>query len=129
MARYENVRSISRTPISGAVRANRFVELTSAAAIQEVSTSGGESIGVLLEASAADETQAVSIGLLDGGVIPVEAGAAVAAGTRIMADTQGRVITATGATSRVLGYADEAAGAAGELISVVTSRASGEFTA
>ena len=127
MANYEKVRSLSRIPVSALVRANRFVEVNGVN-VREVSVSGGESIGVCLEASANLSQSAISIGLLDGARIPVEAGAAVAAGARIMADTQGRVITATGATARVLGFADEAATEAGQIITVVTSRASGEFT-
>ena len=127
MANYEKVRSLTRTPVTGVVRANRFVEVTSAGAIQEVGSVGGDSVGVLLEASGDGSTSSVSIGLLDGARIPVEAGAAITLGARVMADAQGRVITAVGANARVLGYADEAASAAGELITVLTSRASGTF--
>lgn len=56
------------------------------------------------------------------GVTKVVAGAAVAAGAEVMSDASGRAITAAAAAgaNRVLGYALDAASAAGEIITVLT---------
>ena len=125
---YEVTRCVTMTPVSGAVRQKRFVEMNGAE-IQEVSVSGGDAVGVASEASAASDQAVINMALLDGAKITVVSGAAVVAGVRVMSDDQGRAITATGATARVLGVALSASGAAGEEITILAKPASGEFVA
>lgn len=121
----ENVRSLSFTPISGAVTARRFAELTTAGAIQNVSTANADSIGVVLEDSANGDTQAIAVTTLDGNKQDVEAGGAVAIGDKIASDDSGRAVTAAGATTRELGIALSAASAAGEIIEILGQKGSG----
>lgn len=79
-------------------------------------TSGGVVSGVLIETvDAADK--AVGMALPDGGIVKIEAGAAVSQDANIMSDTSGRAIAAT-ATNNIMGVALEAASAAGEIIAV-----------
>ena len=125
---YELTRCVTMTPVSGAVRQKRFVEMNGSE-IQEVSSSGGDAVGVASEASAASDQAVINMALLDGAKITVVSGAAVVAGVRVMSDDQGRAITATGATARVLGVALSASGAAGEEITILAKPASGEFVA
>lgn len=126
---FELNRAITLTPVSGAVEQLRFVELTNTGEVQQVSSSGGDSVGVSLEASADTSQVAIPVSPIDGGKIPVIAGAPVALGVRIMSDNQGRAITATGATARVLGISLESSAAAGEQITILAQKAAGEFVA
>jgi hypothetical protein len=123
----ESARSISLTPIAGAVAVLRFVQMNAA----EVEQCGNtlDAIGISLEASAVATQIAIPVALLDGAKLEVEAGAVVAAGVRVMSDATGRCITAVGATARVLGTSLTASGAAGEVITIIARPASGEFVA
>ena len=136
---FKSVEAISLNPTGNvAIRQKRFVAFGSAVAtIQEVGTSGGEAVGISLEASPDSDdadvtvsqgTAAIAVAKLDSAEVEVEAGAAVAVGARVMSDGQGRAITATGATARVLGYALQPAAAAGQIITIFARGASGEFT-
>jgi hypothetical protein len=125
---YENNRSIPFTPVAAAVRQNRFVSIGTAGAVDE-SGAGVDAIGVSLEASPAATQTVIPVLLLDGGKTEVEAGAAVIAGVRVMSDSEGRAITAVGATVRVLGWSLSATGAAGEILTIVGRPAAGEFVA
>lgn len=129
MAAFENNRSITMIPVTALVRQARFVEVVTAGEVQEVGTSALDAIGVSAEESVAADQVAFPVILLDGGKMEVECGAAVAAGVRIMSDDEGRAITATGATARVLGWSLSATSAAGEFLNIVGRPASGEFVA
>jgi hypothetical protein len=59
------------------------------------------------------------------GVTKFVAGAAVARGALVMTDTAGRVITSATAGSTIIGWALEAAGAAGDIITVLLNPAMG----
>ena len=120
---YQSARSISLTPIAGAVAAHVFVEMT-AAGFQAVGTEGADSVGVSLEASAATEQYATPVMCLDGAVGEVLAGAAIAAGAAIMSNNAGKAITHTG-TSAILGYARDAVAAADETLTFVASKGKG----
>jgi len=125
---YENNRSITMIPVATAVRQNRFVSIGTSAEVDE-SGAGVDAVGVALDASLADTQTAIPVLLLDGGKTEIEAGAAVVAGVRVMSDSQGRAITAVGATVRVLGWAVSATAAAGETLTIVGRPAAGEFVA
>lgn len=124
----ENTRSLTLTPVATAVAQLRFVSFDSNGTVG-LTGSGVDAIGISLEASAADTQVAIPVALLDGAILEIESGAAVAVGDRVMSDATGRAITATGATARVLGFATTASSAAGEFISIIARPAAGEFTA
>lgn len=59
-----------------------------------------------------------TIAIIDaGGTAPLVSGAAITAGAAVMSDAGGRAVTAT-ATNNIVGYAEQAATGAGELIAV-----------
>ncbi len=121
--------AIGLDPVSGAVRARRFVVVGSNGQVSEVATSGGTANAVTLEPSLNGDTNRISCGAINGGKLDIEAGAAIPAGTRIMSDAQGRAITATGAAARVQGITLQAATAAGEIIEFLADREAGQFVA
>jgi hypothetical protein len=94
---------------TGTLVANRFVTKAGAQ-----TGADGYSIGVCRTAASSGDK--VTLDTL--GVIPVEAGAAVSAGDTLKADSSGRGITWATSGAK-LGIALEAAGAAGDLISVL----------
>lgn len=113
------VETVTMTPVaSTAIRARRFVELTAAGLVQEVSNAAtSDAIGVSQQASlASNDDIAIPIALLKG-IVEVEAGAAVVRGANVGSDTQGRAITPA-INGPIYGKALKAASAAGEIIEV-----------
>lgn len=125
---FENNRSITLIPVTAAVRQGRFVSIVTDGEVDETAA-GVDAAGVAAEASEAGSQVAIPVVVLDGGKTEVEGGAAVAAGVRVMSDSQGRAITATGATARVLGWSLNSVSAAGEILTIFGRPASGEFVA
>ena len=126
---FESNRSITLTPVTAnLINQNRFVAIGANGEVDE-STAASDSVGVSLEASAAASGAVIPVAILDGSKVEVVAGAAVAAGVRVMSDATGRAVTATGATARVLGWSVTASANADEVITIVSSKASGEFVA
>lgn len=127
---FENVRSISATPVSATlIPARRFVTVTTAGEVT-LATASGDAIGISLEASPANSSVVIPVALLDGAKIEVEANAAIAAGTPVAAAgagaDAGRADDTTAAvTVKFLGYALTAAGAAGEVITIIGSKSAG----
>ena len=123
---YETTRSVTMTPLSATVlAANRFVRPggTVATAGTPVYPAAAAAAGyVTLDASPAGSVAGISCAILDGAILEVAAGAAVAAGASIATDATGRAITAAGAAI-VLGVALEAAAAAGEVLTFASGRA------
>ena len=123
------VTSVSLLPVAAnVINPNRFVNLVAGTATIDESTAAGDCVGVSLEGSAAAESAAIAVALPDC-IVEVEAGAIVAVGARLISDATGRAITATGATARVLGRTLTAAGAAGEMMTVILSKDAGQFVA
>lgn len=92
--------------------------ITNAAGKAAAAGAGANVTGVLLNKPVAD--QAGTIGVA--GIVKVKAGAAVAAGAKVMCDATGRVITAVGAAgNHVVGVAMESSAAANEIIRVAIS--------
>ena len=112
------VETVTMTPVaSTAIRNRRFVELTSAGLIQEVSGLTNDAIGVSQQASlATNDDIAIPVALLKG-IVEVEAGAAVNRGANVGSDTEGRAIDPA-AGGPIYGKAMKAASAAGEIIEV-----------
>lgn len=125
----ELLQNITMTPVAAnVINKNRFVSVVADGEVDET-LSGIDAIGVSQEASAAASTVPIPVAILNGGKIDVEAGAVVTVGARVMSDATGRAITAVGATARTLGWALNTTGAAGEMITVLASKAAGEFVA
>ena len=125
---YESNKTITLQPVvANVINKHRFVSIGTGALVDE-STAAADAVGVSQESSAATNGNAIPVMLLDGGKIEVESGATVAAGVRVMSDSTGRAITATGATARVLGTSLNAT-SVGEALTIVSLKAAGEFVA
>ena len=120
MGASQAVTTITLPAVSAAVAANRFVELSSGS-VQQVGTAGNEAIGVSAAASPASNTAGIAVAIYNGGVIKVEAGAAVAVDANVSSDNQGRAITSASG-NRINGKALQAASAAGEMIEVLLTK-------
>lgn len=126
---YESNNSITLLPVvANVINKHRFVSILASGLVDEA-LSGADAVGVTNDASAAAASVAVSVMLLNGGKIEVEAGAVVTAGDRVMSDATGRCIKAVGATVRVLGFALNTTAGAGEVVTIVGQKAAGEFVA
>ena len=109
------------TLVAGAVVAQRrFVTINSSGlAIQ--ATANDDAVGVSLSAAAVSG-DSIPVALMEG-IAEVESGAAVTIGDAIKNDATGRAISMTATVTDVqIGYALEAAGAAGEFITVLLSK-------
>ena len=83
----------------GAINKYRFVKLSAANSVEECDAQGEAAVGVAFEAAA--DGEAVSVYLLgDGGIIPIEAGAAITVLDEITTGTVGKA--EAGATGDVL---------------------------
>lgn len=128
---FEATRSISMQPAAAAlVRARRFVALGTAGTISEAGD-GVDVAGVALEESPNSSTAgvdaqqaaaAISVGLIDGSKIEIEAGEAIAIGDDIASDSQGRAKTSASG-DYIQGKALTAAAAAGEIITFIANKA------
>jgi hypothetical protein len=118
MATFQRLNPLS--VIAGAVvRIYRFVQLQSDGKYDEVGVAQSRADGVSCQAAAADGDAFSMEPCNGGGIMKVEAGAAITAGALVASDNQGRVIAhVTTAGNHILGVAKEAAGAAGEIIAV-----------
>ena len=120
---FESTRSISLQAASGADIAQRRFVTQGASGISQAGANA-EAVGISLEAyddsefSADNASRTIPVALLDGAKIEVEAGAAVAVGALVTSDAQGRAVTAA-STERILGHAYLAAGAAGEIMTII----------
>lgn len=126
MSGFENARSISLACGAADVRQYRFVKASAAGVVE--CGAGDDSVGIALEGyvhanyTAGGASNVIPVAQLDGAKLMVEAGAAIAAGAPIAADADGQAVTAAGVTTNVLGYALEAAGAAGVMIQIVGTK-------
>jgi len=84
-------------------------------------TSGEPLIGILQNKPNSGEVAEVCML----GVCKAVAGAAITKGAKLMINASGQVITAATAASTIIGWADEAAGAAGDIITIVLNPATG----
>lgn len=122
MATYEGVKTISREAGS-AVSIYRLVTLASDGQVDHVADATEKPLGVAAE-SVATVGQAVPVAVSNGGIVKLEAAAAIAVGAELEAagDGTGRVITHTsGLGDFRVGTAMTAAGAAGDVIEVQLS--------
>lgn len=106
---------ISLVPVTGAVRANRFVEVT-ANGTQEVAAADGNSVGIARETSEAGSTVAISVMKKDSAIGEIEAGGVIAVGDEVSSGADG-VAVSGGANPQ--GVALTAAAAAGEIITFI----------
>lgn len=106
-----------------AVVLNRFVKLgTAANGVTAITAATDLAIGVAVEsATPADGVSAVSVWLLnEGGIVPIEASAAIALGAKIGPSANGRGVT-VGVGGFARGIALAAAGGAGEIIPMLVA--------
>ena len=104
---------ISRVPIAGEVRANRFVTIGANGTAE--SAADANSQGVSSESSPAGSQVAFSVAKKDGADVFVEAGGAIAVGDEVSAGAEG---VAVSGGANVQGVAVTAASAAGEIITI-----------
>lgn len=117
---FEAVRTLTILPTEAdAIPRARFVTLTSGKAA--LTADNGAPIGVTLEASAANDAKAISIAVLDGSRVEVEAHAAISSGARVAVGAAGRAKTGGTSGDRNVGYAENAAGAQGDIITVLVA--------
>jgi hypothetical protein len=104
----------------GVIRKYRAVKFSADETVVEVTASTDVCVGIeQFGVTAPEQAKGKGSSVRTAGRSLMEAGAAIAApGTLVMADTQGRAITAT-ATNRVIGVSEDAAGAAGDQVSVM----------
>ena len=91
----------------------------------QAAASTGNLLGVCIQPGGAVSGERVDVAL--GGVVDIEAGAAITRGALVTADAQGRAVTAApaaAANARTLGVAMTAAVAAGDIIPVLLSQGS-----
>ena len=126
---YEAVRSVTVTPVSTLVPRGRGVTINSngEAVLAAVNATP---VGITLEESAAGSQTPISIGLLDGALIEIEANSTITRGARVaMAGASadaGRIDdTAAANTVRYIGIAMDAATTGGVMVSVLTTKEAG----
>ncbi len=126
---FEAVRTVTLTPVSTLVPARRGVTINSSGFVA-LAAANTTPDGITLEESPADSQVAISVALLDGAKVEMEAGAAIANGAAVAivgsGATAGRIDdTASGTTIRYIGKALNAASAAGEVVTVLTTKEAG----
>jgi len=93
----------------------RAVRITAANAVNQVTAATQVFAGVLQNKPTSGQSAEVAVA----GTVKWEAGAAISAGAEVMCDSVGRCITAVTTGNRVCGIIKTAAGAAGEIVSVM----------
>lgn len=103
----------------------RFLEMQNAGLVAPANSAGDDCVAISLEGRTAGD---VTLGktcipvALPGGKCFIEAGAAInisAAVVPVTTDSVGRAVAVAAATDRILGYALQSAGAAGEIIEIL----------
>ena len=114
----QDVNSVTFTAGS-AITVNRFIKVASDGEVDHAASAQGAVNGVSLQAATA-QGQAVPCAKPDGGIVYVEAGAAISLGADAATDSSGRVITYVSGTvnNKCWGTVLRAAGAAGEIVPV-----------
>jgi len=122
----ESTRSISLQPtVAKVINANRFAVLASG--LVDEAGAGDDALGVTLSESPDSTTAgaeagsaAISVALLDGAKVEVEAGATVASDAKVASDATGRAVTAATGDA-ILGTA-LIGGAVNEVITIIAAK-------
>jgi len=113
---FEAVESPISMTAGAAIAIARFVKMSGAKVIQ-CAADTDDAVGVSMEPAAADLDR-IAVAKYNGCKTEVTAGAAIVAGVPVASDATGRAVTAvTG--DRILGYAQTATAAAGEVVTVL----------
>lgn len=126
MSGFQNVRAIALTAAAASIAQAHFVKMTATGLA--VAGEGEDAVGMALESydheafTNGGASNVLAVAQLDGAKLMIVAGAAVALGSPIASDAQGRAVVAT-AGDFILGYATEAAAAAGEVFQITASKA------
>ena len=110
------------------IRKNRFVKMGTNGNVVECDTANEDALGISLRETKADETSPITVQLLSGGSVEVEAGAAIDTSTakNVATDNQGRAVVATGAGTAILGIAQSDIDNAGEILTMLAIKGAGE---
>ncbi len=111
----ESLSSISLNPV-GTIAAGSFVK-QNATGVIVAADPNDLVIGVALTAAVAADA-ALAVAKMDGGRVPMLAGAAITQGAAVTSDASGRAVTATTGDS-IFGHAAQAAGAADVFVDVI----------
>lgn len=117
----QNANAVSLTA-GAAIAQGRFVKVSTGGKVIQAAAGTDEVVGVALEASAAD-LDVIPCAKYDGGIVEVEAGAAVTVGADVASDSVGRAVAAATGNA-IAGWALSGAGAAGEFIKVLLIKGS-----
>ena len=118
---YLLARSLTFVPAPETVlSANRFVMPRTSDGTIDYPALGGAAGYITLDSSEAGSVAGIACGLMDGAGLEVEVGGPVANGARVTTDGQGRAIASDSTAYFHLGIAQQAATAAGEVITIVT---------
>lgn len=112
----ESVRLIT-LKAGAAIAKHRFVKSAGNGKVIQSAAEGDQTIGVSKSAAAADN-DFIAVAL-QGCRVAIEAGGALTAGAAVETDSVGRAVAHGGAAARGLGYVEEAAGGAGEIVTLV----------
>lgn len=118
---FQNANAISLTA-GAAISQGRFVKVSTGGKVIQAAAGTDEAVGVALEAAAAD-LDVIPCAKYDGGIVEVEAGAAVTVGADVSSDSVGRAVAAA-TSDAIAGWALSGAGAAGEFIKVLLVKGS-----
>ena len=124
---FQATRAIS-LPAGAAIAQRRFVKVDAAGKVIQAAAAGDDVVGVSLEAAAAVD-DVIPVAMMGGEIAQVEAGAIVTLGSLVTSDATGRAVNGGAAAARMNGYALEAAGAAGEFITVLLSKGASHTSA
>lgn len=105
--------------LASVISANHLVELDNTGSAVQANAASDNVVGVALEASTDSQDSVISVALIDGAILEIEAGATITAGALLGLRADGRVGPSTSG-NRVVGRALNAA-TAGNLVEVATA--------